>query len=172
MDGSIGHPRIRDLVEPTRISNIFPLLKTLPRGNCHKAWYLMRHPSARGVFARGGVPRDSETRRQKCRWHRHRTGLSDVRLFETFETPWPALSSALPRYPSADRSVSRSGETPQLALPRYPATSPAENGPRYFPVILTVTSGNRRIQDLVVPMARPVFLPLSKTLPRGNYRKS
>jgi hypothetical protein len=48
---------------------------------------------------------------------------------------------------------------------------PAANGARYFPVILTVTSGNRRIQDLVEPMASAVSLPLLKTLPRGNYRK-
>ena len=61
--------------------------------------------------------------------------------------------------PSADRSVSRSGETP---LPRYPATSPAENGARYFPIILMVTSSNQGIQDLVEPAGIPVFFPFYK----------
>ena len=62
----------------------------------------------------------------------------------------------LPRYPATlCRSIGFAER--RNSATSLPATSPAENGPRYFPVILTVTSSNHGIQDLVEPAGTPVF---------------
>src|SRR4029434_6085521 len=57
----------------------FSLIKSVTFGNRPYRWWLL----SERVFFEGGVPAKVRLKGQECRCHRHRTGLTRVRLFET-----------------------------------------------------------------------------------------
>src|SRR5262245_16433395 len=65
----------------------------------------------RRFFSEGGGSGILRLGRHKCTWHRHRTGLTGERLFETFETPRARFP---PRKPTAAGAIGGVSGSPTM----------------------------------------------------------